>query len=162
MFLAAALLAFSAPAAVRADSNAAPSRLIHAITAAHLRPAPLRFTLFRGLNGKAYYGAAPDTTLAFDLSDTQQLVLDGRRFTVVTFQNGGTGRDWQMYAFFAGSLRYAGEIPVYRPDLQRLVTNGTLIIRRRELRARDALCCPTGPWKTLVRLRANERGLYHA
>lgn len=105
------------------------------------------------------YGPHPgDSGDAFNLSSVRYLTVNGQHLVLFRYVQGNDA--WQDFAFFVGSLNYAGELPVVGPNDSYQSVGSNLVIRLHTLRGSDHMCCPSGPWRTIATLSANADRLF--
>ena len=110
-------------------------------------------------SGPPVYGAHPDDPGDhFDLSHVTYVTVNGEHLVLFRYVQGNAV--WQDFAFFVGSLNYAGALPVIGPNNRYQPVGPNLVIMLHTLQGSDAMCCPSGPWRTVATLSANSHGLF--
>jgi|GEM_PF-6788458 len=153
-------------AAYAGTTDPTPSQMVSAIKRAHIEGIAAgdpnlaaRFVLYRlYASGPPVYGAHPGSGY-FSLSNVRYLTVNGQHLVLFSYTNGGNA-GWQDFAFFVGSLNYAGELPFMGRNARYQSVGSNLVIRLHTLRGSDPMCCPSGPWRTVATLSANAHGLF--
>lgn len=147
-----------------------PSQIVSAIKRAHIEGIAAgdpslasRFVLYRCCgsyaSGPPVYGAHPDDPGDhFDLSHVMYVDVNGQHLVLFRYVQGNDA--WRDFAFFVGSLNYAGQLPVVGPNNRYQTVGPNLVVRLHTLQGSDAMCCPSGPWRTIATLSANSHGLF--
>lgn len=147
-----------------------PSQIVSAIKRAHIEGIAAgdpslasRFVVYRcceaSPSGDDVYGAHPgDSGDHFDLSHVVYITVNGEHLVLFRYVAGNSV--WKDFAFFVGSLNYAGALPVIGPNNKYQTVGPNLVIRLHTLQGSDAMCCPSGPWVTIATFSANSGGLF--
>lgn len=148
-------------AAYASTTDPTPAQIVNAIKRAHIEGIAARdpniashFIVYGNL-----YGPHPgDPADAFSLCCVKYLIVNGQHLVLFRYVNGNSA--WQDFAFFVGSLNYAGELPVAGPNTEYQSVGQNLIISLHTMRSGDAYCCPSGPMRTIAIFSADSHGLF--
>lgn len=168
LVLVASLMHFDPARAGTTDPT--PSQVVSAIKRAHIQGIAAgnpslasRFVLYRCCGSSAsappVYGPHPgEDGEYFSLSRVVHVTVNGQHFVLFRYVEGNAV--WRDFAFFVGSLNYAGELPVVGPSNRYQSVGSNLLIKLHTMQGSDPMCCPSGPWVTVATFSANAHGLF--